>query len=123
MGLSEAFDTFDHSLLVAKLEAYRFDSLSVEFMKNYLINRKQRYKVGNCFSQLHQVSRKVPYLGPLLFNTLLNDIFLFGKNSTLFSYADDSTQFSCEETFDQIINNLQTEFSNLKYGFMITSWS
>ena len=40
MGLSEAFDTFDHSLLVAKLEAYRFDSLSVEFMKNYLINRK-----------------------------------------------------------------------------------
>ena len=75
MGLSEAFDTFDHSLLVAKLEAYRFDSLSVEFMKNYLINRKQRYKVGNCFSQLHQVSRKVPYLGPLLFNILLNDIF------------------------------------------------
>ena len=123
MGLSEAFDTFDHSLLVAKLEAYGFDSLSVEFMKNYLINRKQRCKVGNCFRQLHQVSRKVPYLGPLLFNILLNDIFLFAKHSALFNYADDSTQFSCEETFDRIINNLQTDFSNLKYGFMIISWS
>ena len=63
MGLSDAFDTFDHSLLVAKLEAYRFDSLSVEFMKNYLINRKQRYKVGNC--QLHQVSRKGPPQGSI----------------------------------------------------------
>ena len=50
MDLSHAFDTLDHSLLIAKLEAYGFDSLSLEFLKNYLINRKQRCKVGNHFS-------------------------------------------------------------------------
>ena len=50
IDLSKAFDTLDQSLLIAKLEAYGFDSLSLEFMKNYLTNRKQRCKVENCFS-------------------------------------------------------------------------
>ena len=41
MDLSKASDTLDHSLLLAKLEAYGVDSLSLEFMKNYPTNRKQ----------------------------------------------------------------------------------
>ena len=36
MDLSKDFNTLDHSILIAKLEAYGFDSLSFEFMKNYL---------------------------------------------------------------------------------------
>ena len=52
-------------------------------------------------------------LGSLRFNISLNDIFLFAKNSTLCKYADDNTQFSCEKTFDQVINNLQTDFHTL----------
>ena len=44
-------------------------------------------------------------------------IFLFAKNSTLYNYADDNTQFSCEKTFDQVINNLQTDFRTLKVWF------
>ena len=47
--LSQAFDTLDHFPLIAKLGAYGFNSQSLEFMKNYLTNRKQRCKVGNCF--------------------------------------------------------------------------
>ena len=38
MDFSKAFDTLDHSLLIAKLEANGFNSLSLEFMKNYLTN-------------------------------------------------------------------------------------
>ena len=41
MDLSKAFDILDQSLFLAKVEAYGFDSLSLEFMKNYLTNRKQ----------------------------------------------------------------------------------
>ena len=51
---------------------------------------------------------------PLLFNVSVNDIFLFAKNSTLCNYADDNAQFSCEKTFDQVINNLRTDFRTLK---------
>ena len=56
-------------------------------------------------------------LGPLLFNIFVSDIFLFPKNSTLFKYADDNTQFFYKETFDQVINNLQTDFRALKIWF------
>ena len=44
MDLPKAFDTLEHSLFIAKLEAYDFNSLSLEFIKNYLRNRKQRCK-------------------------------------------------------------------------------
>ena len=50
MDFVQAFDTFDHSLLKAKLEVYGFKNLSLEFMKNHLTNRDQRYKIVNCFS-------------------------------------------------------------------------
>ena len=60
---------------------------------------------------LSQYKRQL--LGPLLFKIFINDIFLLANNSTLYSYADDNTQFSCEKTFDQVINNLQTDFRSL----------
>ena len=57
-------------------------------------------------------------LGPLLFNIFItNDIFLFAKNSTLYDYADNNAQFSCEKPFDQEINNLQTDLCTLKVWF------
>ena len=65
MDLYKAFDTLDYSLLIAELEAYGLDSLSLEFMKNYLTNRKQRCKVKNFpmyREKLCQASRKAPYL-------------------------------------------------------------
>ena len=39
------------------------------------------------------------------------------KNSTLCNYADNNTQFSCEKTFDQVINSLQTDFRTLTVWF------
>ena len=114
LDLSQAFDTLDHSLLIVKLEAYGFDSLSLEFLKNYLINRKQRCKVGNHFSIWKKITSGFLQGSILIF---INDIFSFAKNSTPHNYADDNTQFSCEKTIDQVINKLQTEFGTLKVWF------
>ena len=59
MGLSKAFHTLYHFLLISKLEAYGFDSLSLELMKYYLTNRKQRCKVGNYFSIRRKITSGV----------------------------------------------------------------
>ena len=61
MDLSKAFDTSGQSLLITKLEVYGFNSLSSEFMKNYLTNRKQKCKIGNCFTIWRKVTSRVPH--------------------------------------------------------------
>ena len=50
MDLSKAFDTINHELLIAKLEAYGFGDSALELMHSYLSNRWQRTKVNTSFS-------------------------------------------------------------------------
>ena len=40
MDLSKAYDTLPHHLLVAKFEAYGIDKNGLNFIHNYLTNRK-----------------------------------------------------------------------------------
>ena len=70
MDLSKAFNTLDHSLFIAKLEAYGLDSLSLQFMKNYLTKRKQRWKFGNCFSLWRKITSGIPQV-PYLYSCFL----------------------------------------------------
>ena len=46
MDLSTVFDTLDHFLLIGKLEACGFGSLSLDSIKHYLTNNKQRRKAN-----------------------------------------------------------------------------
>ena len=50
MDLSKAFDCLNHDLLIAKLNAYGFDKNALKYIQSYLINRWQRVKVDNSFS-------------------------------------------------------------------------
>ena len=52
MDLSEAFDTLNHDLLIAKLHECGFSEDSLKLMNNYLKNRWQRAKVNISFSKL-----------------------------------------------------------------------
>ena len=64
-GFSKDFDTLDHCLLRAKLEAYDFHSLSLEFIKNYLTKENRDVRSETVFlngEKLLKPSRRVPYL-------------------------------------------------------------
>ena len=83
IDLSKAFDTLNHVLLIAKLEAYGFSENSLNYIQSYLRTRLQRTNVNLNFSLWKDIFAGVPQgsiLGPLMFNIYINDIFLFLDN-------------------------------------------
>ena len=48
--LSKAFDSLDHELLTAKLNAYGFDLPALRLIHDYLSNRKQRTRIDDKYS-------------------------------------------------------------------------
>ena len=48
--LSEAFNTLNYRLLLAKLKAYGLQQTTLKQMENYLTGRFQRTKVSNSYS-------------------------------------------------------------------------
>ena len=45
--LSKAFDCLPHELLIAKLDAYGLDKISLKLIHIYISNRKQRLKIND----------------------------------------------------------------------------
>ena len=95
MDLSKAFDTFNHELLLAKLNSYGFDKNSFQIIQSYLSNHWQRTKINTSFSSWSALIKGVlqgSVLGPILFNIFLNDLFFILKNTEICNFADDTTR-------------------------------
>ena len=60
MGFSKAFDTINHTLLIAKLHAYGLDKSALLLIYNYLSDRKQRTKINTSFSNWSELVQGVP---------------------------------------------------------------
>ena len=120
MDLSKAFGTLNHNLLLAKLKTYGANLNTASFIKSYLTNKYQRYKIGDSFSELKRIMAGVPQgpiLGPLLFNIFINAIFLYIENSDFCNYADDSTLYASGESLFIITENLKADFLRISKWF------
>ena len=108
--LSKAFDCLPHDIIIAKLNAYGFDMKALNFIYDYLRNRKQRTKIDNAYSSWQNILYGVPQgsiLGPLLFNIDLCDLFLTMNNEDIANYADDNTPYVSGKNIDEVVRFLE----------------
>ena len=80
---------------------------SLNFIYSYPTGRKQRTEISSSYSSWGEKFFSVPqgsFLGPLLFNLYIYDLFYNIKGLEYVSFADDNTPCACSS---DIISNLE----------------
>ena len=92
LGYRKAFDTVSHARLIEKLKTYGIGGRMLEWIGNFLQDRKMRVRVRSSFSDWIYVLSGVPQgsvLGPLLFLLFINDLPNWIRNNIRL-FADDT---------------------------------
>ena len=98
IDLSKAFDLVDHLILICKLYRMGIRGIALDWIKSYLLNRKQKVYVntseGPGQSESADVTQGVPQgsiLGPLLYILYVNDFTLNFPGKHVTGFADDTS--------------------------------
>ena len=95
LDFKKAFDSVPHKRLMSKLDAYGIGDPIKEWIKNFLVNRKQRVTVNGIMSSWSEVLSSIPQgsvLGPILLGIFINDL-PDAVTSTPKIFADDTKLF------------------------------
>ena len=115
IDLQKAFDTIDHEILLLKMNYLGFDKSTINWFRSYLADRTFIVNVNGEFSNPGKLTCGVPQgsiLGPLLFLLYVNDMPQ-SVSCDLLLYADDSCLVFSDKNFDNIENELNTNFNSL----------
>jgi len=114
IDFSKAFDLVPHGRLLTKIANSGVDSKVVVWIREFLLGRTQRVRVGGQLSEEVRVTSGVPQgsvLGPLLFLAYVNDIWM-NMESTIRLFADDCVIYR-KITNNEDIEILQKDLDRL----------
>ena len=110
--MSKAFDSLSHSLTLKKLDAYGFNSSSLELIRSLFDSRLNRVKLNGHMSEWRIMERGCPQgssFGPLLWNMFQNDMAFHIPDSNLTLYADDHQLYVTGKTYEEVESTLETQ--------------
>ena len=93
----KAFDTFDHNILLNKLDHYGIRGCALSWFQSYLSRRLQYVTYNGSQSSQQMIKCGVPQgsiLAPLLFEIYINDLCIVCKSTEPVLFADDTNLFS-----------------------------
>ena len=119
LDIAKAFDTVDHSILLAKLENIGIRGQNLCWFKSYLTNRQQLVVCQGRLSKLRLIKFGVPQgsiLGPLLFLLFINDLPNASSLVDFILFADDSNVFVSHKNYEELFQLVNQELKK------ITDW-
>ncbi len=114
LDLTKAFNRMDHQKLISKLKMNKVSESLSALCRDYLNNRQQRVKFDAYSSDFLTLKCGVPQgtvMGPLLWNTYVNDLMITEGN--ICKYADDITVFHCVKQSDLEIYIKKTGYAEV----------
>ena len=112
LDLKRAFETIDRDILLVKLKKYGIGGEVLQWLQNYLSDRKQIVNWKNVESDPIENNLGVPQgsiLGPLLFILYINDIPEIIKEGKINLFADDTMIYVVNKDVDVLVSILQNE--------------
>ena len=112
----KAFDTVNHQILIKKLQKFGIAGRLLNWLINYLTNRKQCTIANDIVSEYRDITYGVPQgsvLCPLLFLIYINDISNSVFNSKISMYADDTVIYISHSDMKTAISLIQSDLDNL----------
>ena len=116
IDLKKAFDTVNHSILLAKLENYGIRGLINIWFKSYLTDRRQSIEIDNHISKEEKTNCGVPQgsvLGPLLFLLYINDIYKCSSEFTFYLFADDTSIIYANNNLRTLESTVNSELAKV----------
>src|SRR5688572_17787969 len=110
--LSKAFDTVNHEILIKKLEHYGIRGMCLDWLTDYLKDRRQCVSFNGHISHISEVICGVPQgsvLGPLLFLLYVNDVSNTSSLLHFIMFADDTNVFMSNKSIEVLVNTMNAE--------------